>query len=54
VHGRHVADGRQVADRGLTGGHQGRGHQLEHAVLGADDVDLSGQLRAAGHSQDLH
>ena len=49
-----VGDRRQVAERRLARREQRRRHQLQHAVLGADDLDLAGQARAAGHSQNLH
>ena len=54
VHDQHVGDGRQVRQRRLARGQQCGRHQLQHAVLGADDLDGPGQARAPGHSQYLH
>ena len=42
-HQRHVQDLRAVGERGRALGQQGRGHQLQHAVLGADHVDRADQ-----------
>ena len=50
VHDRHIRDRGQVAQRGLPRRQQRRRHQLEHAVLGAYDVDLA---PATGHRRSL-
>ena len=54
MHDPDVRDRRQVAQGGLARGQQRGGHELEHAVLGADDRHLAGQPGTTGHPQNLH
>ena len=47
-HDRHVDDVRDVGESGAPHGEQRAGHQLQRAVLGSDDADLSPEAGAAG------
>ena len=52
-HDRHVGDRRHVRQSRAAHGQQGHGHQLQGAVLGADDGDLAHEVGATDDTESL-